>query len=125
MGPQSPARGATIARSRGHNCQFVIKATAAGTVTYMSSRSIAGASVLAIVLSCLTATSSEAQAVIICAGHEATIVGTAGDDTLTGTDGPDVIAALEGDDHVDGSQVTTWSAEATATTSSAVRTAMT
>ncbi len=68
----------------------------------MSSRSIAGAGVLAIVMSCLTATSSDAQAVILCAGHEATIVGTAGDDTLTGTDGPDVIVALEGDDHVDG-----------------------
>jgi uncharacterized repeat protein (TIGR01451 family) len=37
---------------------------------------------------------------VICAGREATIVGTDGNDSLVGTEGPDVIAALSGDDDI-------------------------
>ena len=43
-------------------------------------------------------TAGAAEAVPMCFGMPATIVGTAGDDTLTGTPGDDVIVGLEGTD---------------------------
>lgn len=39
---------------------------------------------------------------VICAGLEATIVGTSGNDSLTGTEGIDVIAGLQGNDTIHG-----------------------
>jgi uncharacterized repeat protein (TIGR01451 family) len=47
-------------------------------------------------------TSIQAATPVMCAGKEATIIGTAGADTLTGTDKADVIAGLSGDDTIAG-----------------------
>ena len=49
-----------------------------------------------------TTTVIDAPAAPICAGRDATIVGTEGADTLTGTDGRDVIASLGGNDVIRG-----------------------
>ena len=47
-------------------------------------------------------TAIQAATPVMCAGQEATIVGTPGADTLTGTDKVDVIASLGGDDVITG-----------------------
>ena len=68
-----------------------------------SIRSIGAIFVAALLAATLAAVpGAGAQALPICDGLEATIVGTAGPDTLVGTEGQDVIVGLQGDDTIRG-----------------------
>ena len=58
----------------------------------------------AVVAPLVATTAQPAEAVAMCGGRVATIVGTEGDDFLTGTDNPDVILALGGHDTINGGE---------------------
>ncbi len=74
-----------------------------GRAVMFGQRKHAVSLVIAVAMSTALAVPAAAQdAVVICDGRVATIVGTSGSDRLTGTSGSDVIAALQGNDVIHG-----------------------
>jgi Ca2+-binding RTX toxin-like protein len=64
--------------------------------------SVAALSAAALSVTTLILAAPAGAAAVTCAGHQATIVGTAKSEVLHGTSGPDVIAGVAGSDTIDG-----------------------